>query len=402
MSTDIDKLDKFFQGFAKAEEKFSFRLAHETVGERIPAISTGSYSLDDALSCGGNPRGRITQFYGPPGSGKTLVAMLGMKEAQLEDSTSRQLFIDAEQTFDPSWAAKLGLDTSRIVVIDGDDAANGRKCFEMLLGVPRENKKTHEYAGKSKDGLLDKIAAGEFNFNMIVLDSIGSIVPPGEDISRVGKMNISLLARFLTTTFRKLTLEIKRANIPFICINHKRDDMDPYKDHTFSGGNTYGHTLSANVYFEGINRKDDSLLDEEGNKVGGSIRATIEKSKFGPWPRKCEFRVDFRKGIIDRGIEIANLALTYGVVQKTSSVTHEFGDKKWVGFPKFCESIETDEALSKEIMAKVAEAREAKMEALREEQRAIREGNEPSSKKTNGKSKKKLISDKSSAATDGN
>ena len=83
-------------------------------------------------------------------------------------------------------------------------------------------------------------------------------------------------------------------------------------------------------------------------------------------------------------------------------MTHEFGDKKWVGFPKFCESIETDEALSKEIMAKVAEAREAKMEALREEQRAIREGNEPSSKKTNGKSKKKLISDKSSAATDGN
>jgi hypothetical protein len=186
-------------------------------------------------------------------------------------------------------------------------------------------------------------------------------------------MNMSLLARFLTTTFRKLTLEVNKAQVPFIIINHKRDSFDIYKgDHTFSGGNTYSHTLSANVYFEAIQRKDDRILDEKENKVGHPIKATIEKSKFGPWPRSCEFKVNFGIGVIDKHEEIAQLALDYGVVLKTSSVSHEYGEKKWVGFPKFCEAIKDDLALADELLQKSTEAREAKLEQKRAEQMAKR------------------------------
>lgn len=368
-----NKFEAFFKGYAQTEEQLNFRFAHETVGKRVPAISTGSLALDNALSSGGLPKGRLIQYYGAPGSGKTLMAMIAMLEAQKDDPTAYQVFIDSEQTFDPSWARKLGVDTKRIVIVEGDMAVYGRSCFEMLLGVPKEDAKTHELKGKSKDGLLDQIIKKELNVNLIVLDSLGSIIPPGEDISKVGKMNMALLARFLTTTFRKLSLEVSRAQVPFIIINHKRDNMDPYgADHTFSGGNTYAHFLSANVYFEAVQRKDDRILDEKEQKIGHPVRATIEKSKFGPWPRSCEFKVNFSIGIIDRHEEIANLALDYDVVKKTSSVTHEYGDMKWVGFPKFCEALKNDEALANKIADEIVVARETKWERERAEQEAAK------------------------------
>jgi len=365
-------------------------MAHETIGQKLPVVPSASLVLDDALSSGGLPLGRLIQYYGAPGSGKTLMAMLAMKEAQAADPESQQVFIDAEQTFSPTWAEALGLDTSRIIIVDGDTAVNGRKCFEMVLGVPKEDAKTHALKGKSKEGLLDKIASGEFNINMVVLDSLGSIIPPGEDVSVVGKMNMALLARFLTTTFRKLSLEVSKAKVPFIIINHKKANMDPYGvDHTFSGGNTYAHFLSANVYFEPVNRADARILDEKDNKIGQTIRATVEKSKFGPWPRKCEFKVDFGIGVIDRHEEIAQLALDYNVVQKPTSVTHEYGEHKWVGFGKFCDAIKEDYELAQELTIKIGEARDAKWESKRLEQESKKISEDSESEETETKKKRK-------------
>src|ERR1700722_1512178 len=264
---DTNKLAAFFAGFADTEESLDFRMADQVIADKIEVISTGSPGLDDALSCGGYPRGRLIQLYGAPGSGKSFLSMIAIKEAQKEEGT-QQMFIDAEGTFSALWAEKIGIDISRVIVIDGDMAVNGRKCFEMLLGTPKEDKQ-HILAGKSKDGLLDNIKNKTFNINMIVLDSLGAIQPPGEDVSAIGKMNMSLLARFLTTTMRKLSLEVKKANIPFIIINHKRDNMDPYgaSDHTFSGGNSYGHFLSVNIYFDAVQRKDAQILDDKDQKI---------------------------------------------------------------------------------------------------------------------------------------
>lgn len=361
-----DPLSVYFESQLLADEETSFKLSHEIMSSKVPVIQTGSPSLDDALSSGGLPKGRLIQYYGPPSSGKTLMSMLAIREAQKDNPKALQLFIDSEGSFDPKWAAQLGADPKRIALLQNDLAVNGRRCFATLLGVPKADAKTHEYKGKTKDGFLDKIAKGEkgFNFNLIVLDSLGALIPPGDDVAVVGKITMAKLAKFLTQELKKVSLEVSKAKIPFIMINHKRDNLDPYGiDHTFAGGNAYAHHLSANVYFEMVARKDSFILDANDNKIGGMVRATVEKSKFGPHPRKCEFKVDFRKGVIDTHEEIANLALKYNIVKKTSNMSYEYGNQKWVGKPKLVTSL-MDESFSAELAGRIEEARDAEREVI--------------------------------------
>lgn len=351
-----DVLSNFFKTYAESEEQLDYRMANDKLSYGVDVISTGSLALDDALSSGGLPCGRIIQYYGSAGSGKTLCTMLAIKNAQEKDETSQQLFIDAEQTFSQTWAESLGIDTSRVIILDGDMAVNGRRCFEMLLGVPKEDQK-HKLKGKAKEGFLDKIINKEINVNLIILDSLGALIPPGEDVSEVGKNNISLMARFLSTTMKKLSLEVSKANIPFIVINHKRDSMDMYKDHTFMGGNAFNHFLSASIYFELAGGKDAMILNENEEKIGQIIRATVEKSKFGPHPKKCTFTVEFAKGIIKSEEELYELAVKYNIIIKETTVTHVYKDNKWVGKGKTCDAL-SNPALFKEIKEAVDLARQ--------------------------------------------
>ncbi|MFN2292492.1 MAG: ATPase domain-containing protein, partial [Anaerolineae bacterium] len=70
----------------------------------IESIPTGSLALDLALGVGGVPRGRVTEIYGPEGSGKTTVCQHIVAEAQRLGGVAA--FIDMEHALDPVYAAK--------------------------------------------------------------------------------------------------------------------------------------------------------------------------------------------------------------------------------------------------------------------------------------------------------
>jgi recombination protein RecA len=350
-------VEEFFKSYSDADEAVNFQFGEDVFAPITDVISTSSLVLDDALSSGGLPRGKLIQYYGPSASGKTLMAMLSMRDAQKQDPTAIQFYLDAEQTFNNTWATQLGLDISKICVVNGESAAYGQKLFEMLLGIPKEDQK-HKYVGKQKEGLLDKITNGDLNVNLIVLDSLGAVIVPGMDTARVGQVTMGKAPKFYTETFAKLSLEVNKSNVCFIVINHVKASMDPYgPSHTFSGGNAYTHHLSANVYFEAVNRKDSLILDEHENKIGGTIRAVVEKSKFGPHPRKCEFKVNFYEGVVEVSEQVADLAISYGVINQITSMSYEYGENKWVGKKKVVEAIESNDKLASELMEKITKAR---------------------------------------------
>lgn len=93
--------------------------------EAIPAVSTGSLSLDIALGIGGLPYGRIVEIYGPESSGKTTLCLSAMAQAQKQGKTVA--IIDAEHALDPLYAEKLGVNLDSLLVSQPD---NGEQALE--------------------------------------------------------------------------------------------------------------------------------------------------------------------------------------------------------------------------------------------------------------------------------
>src|ERR1039458_2574491 len=78
----------------------------DRVGIPIPSISTGLPSLDyDVLGCGGVPRGRIIEIYGPESSGKTTLCLHLIAQEQ-KNTENICAIIDVEHALDASYRSE--------------------------------------------------------------------------------------------------------------------------------------------------------------------------------------------------------------------------------------------------------------------------------------------------------
>ena len=94
------------------------RLGEGEKAEDIQVVSTGSLGLDVALGVGGLPRGRVIEIFGPESSGKTTLTLQVVAEMQKLGGTCA--FIDAEHALDTSYAEKLGVKLSDILISQPD------------------------------------------------------------------------------------------------------------------------------------------------------------------------------------------------------------------------------------------------------------------------------------------
>ena len=82
--------------------------------DQVPAVSTGSLSLDVALGVGGLPRGRVVEVFGPEASGKTTLALHVVAEVQKAGGAA--VYVDVEHAMDPTYAEALGVDVGELIV----------------------------------------------------------------------------------------------------------------------------------------------------------------------------------------------------------------------------------------------------------------------------------------------
>src|SRR5215217_1518812 len=97
----------------------------------VPAIPTGSLSVDAALGVGGVPRGRIIEIFGPESSGKTTLSLHVIAEAQRAGGLAA--FIDAEHALDAEYARKLGVDVDNLLVSQPDSGEQALEIAEVLV-----------------------------------------------------------------------------------------------------------------------------------------------------------------------------------------------------------------------------------------------------------------------------
>ena len=163
----------------------------------VPAIPTGSLSLDAALGVGGVPRGRVVEIFGPESSGKTTLALHVIAEAQKRGGMAA--FVDAEHALDASYAKKLGVDIDNLLVSQPDSGEQALEITEILV----------------RSGAVD----------VMVIDSVAALVPRAELEGEMGDAQMGLQARLMSQALRKLTSVVSKSKTCLIFINQIREKI---------------------------------------------------------------------------------------------------------------------------------------------------------------------------------
>jgi recombination protein RecA len=319
----------------------------DSVKFKTDVIPCPSYALGDAIGYWGIPRGHITQFYGNEGSGKTFLAMLQVKEAQLLEENSVQIWIDAEFSFNTKWAKKLGIDLDRVVLIKEN---NGAQAFAATFGEP------------GREGVVDTLAKAGIIVNLIVLDSIAALIPPVEEERKFSDQNMAALARFLPFAFRVALNKIAKHNIAMIAINQARDVPGArVPTITCPGGRAYKHICSVNIQFATSLAKDATMFTDDTNekKLGHKVNITVEKTRDTTNRSKIELWLNFNEGVAKIEEELANLGVSYGVISRPNAIAWVWKDVKVNGKENFYKFLQEDPKAKQKLLQEITEAREA-------------------------------------------
>jgi recombination protein RecA len=254
---------------------------------KIEGIGTGSLSLDIALGGKGIPRGRVTELFGPESSGKTTLALHVIANAQRAGGVAA--FIDAEHALDTTWAKRLGVDVSSLLVSQPDTGEQALDIVEMLV---------------SSNSL-----------DVIVVDSVAALTPKAEIEGEMGDSHMGLHARLMSQAMRKLTSIINKSKTSLVFINQIRMKIGVMfgNPETTTGGKALKFYSSVRIDL----RRITTIKDATG-AIGSRIRARVVKNKIAPPFRDTEFDIMFDSGISYEG-DLLDLAVNCQVVEKSGA-----------------------------------------------------------------------------------
>jgi recombination protein RecA len=271
------------------------KLGADAVRTKVEAIPTGALSLDLALGIGGIPRGRITEIFGPEGSGKTTLALHIIAEAQKRGGNSA--CIDVEHALDPSYASSIGVNIEELLISQPDNGEEALEIAERLV----------------HSGAID----------VLVVDSVAALVPRAELEGDMGDAHVGLQARLMSQALRKLTAAIGRSGTAVIFINQLREKVGIVfgNPEVTPGGRALKFYSSVRIDL----RRTETL--KQGNSaIGTRVKARVVKNKVAPPFRTAEFDIMFASGIRREG-NLMDLGVELGIIKKAGAF-FSYGDTR--------------------------------------------------------------------------
>lgn len=262
---------------------------------RVPAISTGSISLDYALGIGGIPRGRVIEIFGPESSGKTTLSLHIIAEAQR--AGGQVAFIDAEHALDVKYAQQLGVDVDELLVSQPD---TGEQALDIAETLIRTNA-----------------------IDVVVIDSVAALVPKAEIDGEMGDSHVGLQARLMSQAMRKLTAVLNRSKTSAVFINQIREKIGVMfgSPETTPGGRALKFYSSVRLDIRRV-----ASIKDKTDSIGNRAKVKVVKNKMAPPFREAEFDIMFGEGISKEG-DLIDLGVLQGVVEK-SGTWFTFGDER--------------------------------------------------------------------------
>lgn len=251
------------------------------------------------LTRGGVPVGRIIELVGLPQSGKTTTALDIISNFQKKYTDKYCVYLDAENTIDKEWGETLGVDWSKVILIQPES----------------------EYGEELLDMLLDYIRSGKIG--LAVLDSAPFIIPKvvqekGLDEKSYGG-NSALMKAFCD----KAVPLCKKTECTFLMINQLRENIgNPYKPFKIPCGTAIAHACSQILWFT-----KGSLLDEKykevssgyANPSGNLVSVKVEKNKVTKNDRRLQtYTLNYSTGV-DEIKDTLDLAIMLGIISQAGA-----------------------------------------------------------------------------------
>lgn len=258
--SEVEKFKRLFAVSAKLDKEFGvtntlIRMDSKTI-MALPSISTGLPTFDyEVMQCGGIPRGRIIEIFGPESAGKTSFTLHVIAEEQKQGGIAA--FVDAEHSLDPQYARKLGVNVDKLLISQPDYGEQALTIVEALIESQ--------------------------SVSLIVVDSAAALVPKAELEGDMGAQHVGLQARMMSQALRKLSGIAFANKVTVIFINQIREKIGVMygNPETTPTGRALKHYSSVRI---DVRRKEALTVSgkkEDSNIIGHGIRLKAVKNKVG-------------------------------------------------------------------------------------------------------------------------